>query len=68
MDSGGCVLSSGVVAGSGADDVRGNGRQAAVGYDKRGRALPGREVNLRKNPLGVAARKPGDMLKDLPRK
>ena len=29
------------------------GRQAAAGYDKRGRALPGREVNLRKNPLGV---------------
>ena len=44
------------------------GRQAAAGYDKRGRALPGREVNLRKNPLGVAARKPGDMLKDLPKK
>ena len=26
---------------------------------------PGREVNMRKNPNGPAARKPGDMLKDL---
>lgn len=36
------------------------------GYDSRGRALPGREVNARKKPDGPAARKPGDMLKDLP--
>ena len=35
------------------------------GYDGRGKALPGREVNLRKKPGGPAARKPGDMLKDL---
>ena len=35
------------------------------GYDDRGRALPGREVNMRKNPNGPAARKAGDMLKDL---
>ncbi len=35
------------------------------GYDGKGKALPGREVNLRKNPNGPAARKPGDMLKDL---
>lgn len=30
------------------------------GYDSKGRALPGREMNLRKRD-GVAARKPGDM-------
>lgn len=30
------------------------------GYDSRGRALPGRETNLRKRGQ-VAARKPGDM-------
>ena len=35
------------------------------GYDNDGRPLPGREVNLRKKPNGPAARKPGDMLKDL---
>ena len=35
------------------------------GYDGKGKALPGREVNLRKKPNGPAARKPGDMLKDL---
>ena len=35
------------------------------GYDGRGRPLPGREVNLRKNPNGPAARKSGDMLKDV---
>lgn len=39
--------------------------QDMKGYDKSGRPLPGREVNLRKNPNGPAARKPGDMLKDL---
>ena len=32
----------------------------AKGYDSKGAALPGREVNLRKRD-GVAARKPGDM-------
>jgi len=35
------------------------------GFDSTGRPLPGRETNLRKNPNGPAARKPGDMLKDL---
>tara|TARA_B110001452_G_C15064375_1_gene371473 strand:- start:134 stop:748 length:615 start_codon:yes stop_codon:yes gene_type:complete len=35
------------------------------GYLGSGAPLPGREVNLRKNPNGPAARKPGDMLKDL---
>lgn len=35
------------------------------GYDGKGVVLPGREVNMRKNPNGPAARKPGDMLKDL---
>ena len=30
------------------------------GYDSKGRALPGREINLRKKDQ-VAARKPGDM-------
>jgi len=38
------------------------------GYDGQGRPLPGRETNLRKNPNGPAARKAGDMLKDLPSK
>ena len=32
------------------------------GYDGKGRALPGREVNLRKKDGGPAARRPGDML------
>ena len=35
------------------------------GYDGKGRPLPGREVNMRKNPNGPAARRPGDMLKPL---
>ncbi|KAL1522228.1 hypothetical protein AB1Y20_021865 [Prymnesium parvum] len=35
------------------------------GFDGKGRPLPGREVNLRKNPNGPAARKPGDMLRDV---
>jgi hypothetical protein len=39
--------------------------QDTKGYDKAGKPLPGREVNLRKNPNGPAARKPGDMLTDL---
>lgn len=39
--------------------------QDTKGYDKAGKPLPGREINLRKNPNGPAARKPGDMLKDL---
>lgn len=39
--------------------------QVMKGYDKSGRALPGRETNLRKNPNGPAARRPGDMVKDL---
>ena len=32
------------------------------GYDGKGRALPGRDVNLRKKDGGPAARRPGDML------
>ena len=40
-------------------------QQLERGYDKKGRALPGREKNLRRNPNGPAARKAGDMLKDL---
>ena len=40
-------------------------KRGEKGYDDRGRPLPGREVNLRKNPNGPAARKAGDMLKDL---
>merc|ERR1740130_1809793 len=35
------------------------------GFNDKGVVLPGREVNMRKNPNGPAARKPGDMLKDL---
>ena len=35
------------------------------GYDGKGKCLPGRETNLRKNPNGPAARKAGDMLKDV---
>jgi len=33
------------------------------GYDSKGRALPGRDLNLRKKEGGPAARRPGDMLK-----
>ena len=40
-------------------------RTAEKGYDHRGCPLPGRDVNLRKNPNGPAARKAGDMLKDI---
>merc|ERR1711935_626609 len=44
-----------------------NGEMKALdrGFDGKGVVLPGREVNMRKNPNGPAARKPGDMLKDL---
>ena len=33
------------------------------GYDGKGRALPGRDFNMRKKDGGPAARKPGDMVK-----
>jgi len=41
-------------------------RLELLGYDGSGKPIPGREKNMRKNPNGPAARKAGDMLRDLP--